>query len=670
MAITRTVALALIAVLAGGLAYLRVDLHSDGTISVPQGAKAGQVSLEPCDYATEDGEHPAECGTLVVHENRADPRSRLIALPIVRVHAKTDRPAEPIFHLEGGPGLSNMDFPTANRFLADHDVVLVGYRGVDGSSRLDCPEVTSALRHATDLVVEETHRAYADAFRACAKRLSDAGTDLDGYSLAQRVDDMEAARVALGYDRINLLSESAGTRTAMIYSWRHPARLHRSVMIGVNPPGHFLWDPATTDAQLRRYAELCAEDDTCRARTDDLAESMRRTSAQPPDRWLFLPIKPGNARVAAFFGLFDSTSTASIPAPTTLDSWLAAAEGDPSGLWFASFAADLLFPTSFVWGEWAATGTIDHWAAADHYSSGARPGDSILHDAGTEFVWGGGTLGDAWPTSPDDEEYRRVRTTEVETLLIGGTLDFSTPPRNATEELLPFLPNGHQVVLADLGHTTDFWTSQPDAGTRLITTYLDNGEVDDSLYQPARVDFTPSVTHPTLARITVGTMVGIALLTVFSLLWMTRRVRKRGAFGRTAGATLRSAYPLVLGLGGWFLGALVILTAVPGVPLDDDLVTAVSVGVPIGLGVHLARVHRDWSAHVKITGLAAAAAGALVGAWLGFHATEGFLALITTIVGATLGANLILLTLDIAGDRSTRRGRIGASGTDVDPTDQ
>jgi len=40
-------------------------------------------------------------------------------------------------------------------------------------------------------------------------------------------------RTALGYDRIDLLSEGAGTRTAIIYSWRYPDSIHRSVKIGV-----------------------------------------------------------------------------------------------------------------------------------------------------------------------------------------------------------------------------------------------------------------------------------------------------------------------------------------------------------------------------------------------------------------------------------------------------
>ena len=60
---------------------------------------------------------------------------------------------------------------------------------------------------------------------------------------------MEAARTALGYSRIDLLSESAGTRTAIIYSWRYPDSIHRSVMVGVNPPGHFLYYPGTTDGR-------------------------------------------------------------------------------------------------------------------------------------------------------------------------------------------------------------------------------------------------------------------------------------------------------------------------------------------------------------------------------------------------------------------------------------
>ena len=73
-------------------------------------------------------------------------------------------------------------------------------------------------------------------------------------------------------------------------------------------------------------------------------------------------------------------------------------------------------------------------------------------------------------------------------------------------------------MLPGFGHSTSFWTDQPEAGTRLINTFFDSGQVDDSLYKPASVDFTPEVTHTALAKGLAGAMVGLALLTVLSLL--------------------------------------------------------------------------------------------------------------------------------------------------------
>ncbi len=648
----RIVALALIAVAVAGLAYLR--FQPDDSVSVPSGAKAGDLVLEPCEYGTEDGSYAADCGTLVVPENRADPRSRLIALPVTRIRAGGDNAREPIFRLEGGPGGTNMDFDRASRFAENHDVVLVGYRGVDGSVRLDCPEVESALAHSTDLLAEKSLRAYVDAYRACADRLTGQGVDLAGYGLTQQVDDLEAARVALGYDRINLLSESAGTRKAMVYAWRYPGNVHRSVMVGVNPPGHFVWDGKTTDEQIRRYAELCSEDDGCSKRTDDLAAAMKRTAADMPERWWWLPIKDGNVRLASFWGLMESTpENAPLWAAMTIDSWLSAADGDASGLWLQSLLADLVFPKSVVWGEYAAVARADAQAAREHFSY-RGPRDSILDDAATAFVWGAGRLADAWPAGPGEEEYRRVRTSDVETLLVSGALDFATPPQPATKELLPHLPNGHQVVLDGFGHSTSFWEEQPEAGSRLINTFYDNGRVDDSLYEPDAVDFTPSMSQGAIAKIALGAMLGLAALTIVSLLWMPLRVRRRGGFGRIGSAAVRSLYALVLGLGGWVAGALIVLTALPGVPLDDELLSPLAVGLPIGVGLYFAWVNRDWFARTKATGFAAAAGGALVGARLGFNATEGLVALFTTALGATAGGNLLLLGLDVAWDRQLR----------------
>ena len=110
---------------------------------------------------------------------------------------------------------------------------------------------------------------------------------------------------------------------------------------------------------------------------------------------------------------------------------------------------------------------------------------------------------------------------------------------------------------------------------------------------------------------------------------------------------------LVLGLGGWFIGALVALTALPTVPLDDELLAALSIGLPVGLGVFLAWLDTERPGEAKAIGLAGALAGALVGAWLGFNVLSGLFAVITTIVGATAVSNLAL---------ARARHRVGAPG--------
>lgn len=643
----RIVALAVIGLFALGLAFLA--LSSESTLAVPDGAAAGDLVLEPCTYATEIGSLEADCGNLVVPENRTDPNSRLIALPVTRIPATGAGSGEPVFHLQGGPGISNMPFPEASRLTEGHDVVLVGYRGVEGSSVLDCPEVVSALKGSADFGGREGQQAFSEAFGECHRRLIEDGVDLDGYSLPQRVDDLEAARTALGYDRINLLSQSVGTRTAMIYSWRYPDALNRSVMIAVNPPGHFFWDGQTTDDQLAHYAELCAADDDCSQRTDDLAATMRSVSDDMPGRFGFLPIKDGSVRVATMYGLFNTNEeVAPLDAPAMLDTWLRAADGDASGLWFLSLLGDLAFPESFVWGEYAATGMMDAPAIDAYYGAGGDQG-SILRNTATDFNLGGGGLTDAWPASPDYVDYLEVQTSDVETLLIGGDLDFSTPVNVATDELLPSLTNGQQVILAGFGHSEDFFAYQADAGERLLTSFFDSGEADTSLYVDQAVDFSTGVPAPAvLGKITAGLFVGFALLAGLVLAWMAIHVYRKKGFGPRAGAWLRSTTPLILGLGGWFAALLLVMTAWPAVALDHQIVAVIPMGTAIGLGAYLAWANRQLEAQAKWRGFAAALGGALIGAWIGFNVTAGLLAVITTTIGAAITANLALIVLDIA----------------------
>ena len=105
------------------------------------------------------------------------------------------------------------------------------------------------------------------------------------------------------------------------------------------------------------------------------------------------------------------------------------------------------------------------------------------------------------------------------------------------------------------------------------------------------------------------------------------------------------------------VAALAYVRVAPGDGRVSVLLGVESIALSIGLGVYSAWVHSAWSSRRKTAGLAAALAGAVIGGALGFGVTAGLLAVITTIAGATIGANLILLMLVFSGAGLMPRSR-------------
>ncbi|MBN9795549.1 hypothetical protein DMP17_44330 [Pseudonocardia sp. TMWB2A] len=604
---------------------------------------------------TEAGTRAADCGTLVVPEKRGNPGSALIALPVLRIRSTSPRPAEPVFRLGGGPGLSNLEFPEASRFLEHRDVVLVGYRGVDGSRRLDCPEVATVMLSREGLTAPQTLLDTARAFELCSTRLRDDGVDLTGYSVAERVDDLEAARTALDYPVVDLLSSSAGTRTALAYSWRHPAAVARSVMISVNPPGHMFWDPRVTDAQFAQYGELCRRDPFCFQRTPDLVAALRDSTAHLPTGWGPLTIKSTNVRILGQYGMhYNGAQSAPTNAATTLD---ALTSGDPGALWAMSVLADLALPGSNVWGEFASYASLDAPDVAAYYAAGGDPG-SILGNASTDFLWGGPQgWSSSWPQDPLNAEYRRTRPSEVETLLVSGGLDFSTPPHNATADLLPLLPRGHQVVLPGLGHTTDIWAQQPDAARHLVNTFFDTGGVDASRFVDRAPDFTAiPVSMSTAARLLVGIPLGLLALGALLLVALARR-RNTAARTRT---WVRATIWLPLGLAGWSFGVLLTWTVFPGDSVLSATAVLPGVALFIALGAALTEPSPTTSTPAR-PGLSVTIAlpAAVLGGLLGLQASATPAAPLLAVLGTAAATHLALTAGRVLTDRQRTDRSLG-----------
>ena len=468
------------------------------------------AGMRPCSVKLGGRLRRAERGDLIVPERRDDASAGEIQLPVLRVLA--DRPGgrPPVFRLGGGPGLSNMRFgcPPA---LAAHDIVLVGYRGVDGPVRLDCPEVATALRGGPgDVLGMPSRRRVAQAAAAAARRLHSSGIDIAGYTVAESLADVDDARTALGYDQIDLLSESYGTRLALLYAQTHPDRVHRSVLLGVNPPGRFIWDPAVTDAQLADWGQLWAASGPDRDR--DLAATIRTGAERLPGRWRGRRIDVGKAKILTFAMLFQRRTGL-----VAIDAWQAAGRGDPSGVGLLCLIYDLMVPRMFTWGDFLAKAySTDYDPGADYAARLGPPGTALGSPLSLLFFGGG----PGWPAAPTPKPLRQLHRCDVESLLISGALDVSTPPQHARNEALPQLPHGSQVIIPNASHVEDMWGTQPEATTSLVAAFLDTGNVA-AHFDAAIPPLKPALRLPTAARLATSGLLTItaAASTLIAATW-------------------------------------------------------------------------------------------------------------------------------------------------------
>jgi pimeloyl-ACP methyl ester carboxylesterase len=491
--------------------------------TIPEDARAGDLIWGSCkDYQTDQTEYSVDCATLVVPENHDDASSKLISIPVKRIHSSAAEPAEPIFFLEGGPGLSNMGYQPSDALLENHTVVMVGYRGADGSVMLDCPEVNQALNGVGG---NSLSNASLDAMQAatqeCADHWQAEGIDLSRYTIVDVVKDLEMAREALEYRKINLLGESYGTRVEQIYARLYPESIRRMALVGVNPPGHFTFEPEVIDSQIAEHAALCAADPYCSTRTDDLSQSMRNALKDLPERWLIFPIDPGKVRMMSFVMLYHRDTAAIV-----FDAYLAAEQGDYSGFALMTLMHDQMMPRAFIWGDLLAKGGTDFEPERD-YRTEMNPPDSILGSPVSLIIWG--SAPDAWPITFIDEELREVHPIDTETLLVSGSIDFSTPPQFASEELEPYLTNGEHIFLAEFGHTQDFKNVQPEAAQTLLATFFASGEVDRMLFSYIPMNYEVSMGFPALMKISLGLIIGLVIVLILIVWWVIRRVMARRA---------------------------------------------------------------------------------------------------------------------------------------------
>ncbi|NIM95232.1 MAG: alpha/beta fold hydrolase [Anaerolineales bacterium] len=456
-------------------------------------AKAGDLILKPGVYEVEGEQFQADYGTLVVLENRSKPVSKLIHLPIVWVHAPNATTSPPIFILGGGPGESNIS-THSKWFYENHDLVMVGYRGVDGSVVLDCPGIFEGLTQMEYPLSGENQALFGRRLLSHYQRLIDEGIDLDSYTLVDVVDDLEATRDALGFHELNLWAISYGTHVAFVCCVRYPERIHRCMMTSPGVPGRMgFWEARVVDALLDHYAELWSHDSNLILRSPDLTGTLRNVIRSLPVQWRDIRVDPDKVKAMSFLNLYNTASAAQV-----FDAFVAAEEGDYSGLAFLSSVFDQALPGMFTWGDHFSKlyCSSDIYGKREYEAVLDSP-ESILGSPISMFNFVTARYG-GWPIRRISDEYRSGPS-QIETLLVNGNIDPVSPLEYTRDFLMPKLTNGRLVVLAEMGHT-DICTMQPEAYGHLCETFFLTGDVDDSEFNYSPMNFAPQITFQDEAK--------------------------------------------------------------------------------------------------------------------------------------------------------------------------
>ena len=185
------------------------------------------LNLSPCTIA----DAKARCGTLDVPESQGS--SRTLHLKLI-VFPATERDVSPIFVFSGGPGIRSTDSAEiVAKFFGDerrlHDAVLLDLRGTEGSAL--CPHAVKA--HLREAIEEDL---FPPALVADCRKEVEAKADPTHFTANDFADDVEAARIALGYDKIDIVGLSYGTRLSLVFEARYPKSVRSIVMYGPLPP--------------------------------------------------------------------------------------------------------------------------------------------------------------------------------------------------------------------------------------------------------------------------------------------------------------------------------------------------------------------------------------------------------------------------------------------------
>lgn len=440
-------------------------------------------------------ETDAERGFLEVPEDRSDPASRTIRLGYVRFPSTSPNPGNPIVYLSGGPGGTGTGTATGPRFpifmalRAVADVIAFDQRGTGLSASI--PPLDLAPLPIPPLTRMELTGHVREAYRAAWDAWTARGIGMRGYTTAESADDLDALRVHLGAERIDLWGISYGSHLALSALRRHPDRIGRVALASLEGQDQTVKRPDRLDLYLDRVDALLDGDASLRAAVPSLAALMRRVHARMEAEPLALASTYRGAPVEAQVGGFAVQMLAGglIANPSSLALL-------PS-LYLALEAGETAVLSRFF-GQMEGLLDIAGMPETMDLASGISPARAAL----VAEVAPASVLGDALnfpmphlsgvvPGLDLGETFRAPLAIDTPALLVAGTLDGRTPLEEQAEVVDQFR-NRSRIIVENAGHNV--FEAHPEVQDLLVRFFAGEAVSDTHLTLP------PPVFPPAQAR--------------------------------------------------------------------------------------------------------------------------------------------------------------------------
>lgn len=401
----------------------------------------------------------ARCFTLRLPErwDRPEGEKSILVRVAVLPAAGGDAEPDPVFVLAGGPGQAAGELGGAlhavfGKVRRRRELVLMDRRGTGRSAPLHCAMPGDVAGSGAD-------------WRPARSCLKDLDADVRGYDSTAFIRDLEAARQALGYEKINIWGASWGTRAALLYARAYPDRVRTMVLDGVLPPDRNLFEtePLSSDAALEKTLKACAADTACAAAFPDLHRTLERVLArleQGPQEFTDPQAQDAQMFVsrAAFMqnlrgALYRPVSAAAIP--FIIDRFAA---GDAAPLFAYAYEINRRMIDRMYLGLTLSVLCTEEIPRADPDEVAAAAARSRFGAAYFDF-WKSACEG--WPHSNVDEDYGAPVRAAMPVLLLSGALDPVTPPA-AAERAARSLARATHFVAPAAGHNVSAFGCAPD----------------------------------------------------------------------------------------------------------------------------------------------------------------------------------------------------------------